>query len=286
MTPRHPRAPRRGFTLVELLVVIAIVALLVSMMIPALAGVRERAREARCGSNLRQLVTGWTLYAGDFADRAMPLAYWDSADIGAGEQRFWFGSHGTRTTPPDLRAGFIAPYLDASLSTSSVFECPSQPWGSYRAQGPNPSDPRWVTTTYGYNGYYLSPAKTPGWGAGIGFRPWRRLSDIPSGPDLFVFADTLLGTSPARSTALLDPPALFDPSSRVWTTNPFPTLAWRHGPRSRLTGARPGAGVTAKADGSVRSYLKSDQDFSGVSAPDHSPDVSMRWYVPDWAEWR
>ena len=54
-----------GFTLIELLVVVAIIALLVSVLLPALAAAREQARGAYCLSNLRQQGTSVTYYAGD-----------------------------------------------------------------------------------------------------------------------------------------------------------------------------------------------------------------------------
>lgn len=60
---------RRGFTLVELLVVIAIVAILASLLLPALARAKERGRRAVCLSNLSQLLKACTMYAMDNEDK-------------------------------------------------------------------------------------------------------------------------------------------------------------------------------------------------------------------------
>jgi prepilin-type N-terminal cleavage/methylation domain-containing protein len=55
-----------GFTLVELLVVIGIIALLVSILLPALAAARIYARGVQCESNMRQLYYGYVMYADTF----------------------------------------------------------------------------------------------------------------------------------------------------------------------------------------------------------------------------
>jgi prepilin-type N-terminal cleavage/methylation domain-containing protein/prepilin-type processing-associated H-X9-DG protein len=61
----RPFRETRGFTLIELLVVIAIIALLISLLLPSLAGARETARTTKCASNLRQLAIASLSYSHD-----------------------------------------------------------------------------------------------------------------------------------------------------------------------------------------------------------------------------
>ncbi len=262
----------RAFSIVELLVTIAIVAILISILLPVLGTTRSAAQQSVCASNQRQLLLGWTLYAHDYNDKAMPLAYTSPALIGTGDRLYWWGADGSATGRLDHARGFISPYLDATTNEHSVYECPSQPDGSYRKQGPTQQ----FTSTYGYNGYYLSPSATPGWSFSIGHRPWRRLASIAGPSDLLVFADTLLPGSPPSNNALLDPPMLYAGRGR-WTPNDAPTTAFRHINTSANSGRADGSvrATSAKPDWLTHPTLK-----IGSIGTDNSPH-----YVPDWKGW-
>ncbi len=94
------RRPHEAFTLIELLVVIAIIAILAAILFPVFAQAREKARQATCLSNLKQMGNGMTMYAQDY-DETFPLAI----------QRNWSTSWAITAQP------YIKSY--------DVFRCPS-----------------------------------------------------------------------------------------------------------------------------------------------------------------
>ena len=107
-----------GFTLVELLVVISIIAMLMSILMPALGRAREAARRVVCLSNLRQLTLAWNMYVMDNDDKLcspqIPISYaWADGFSEADEHM--------RGTELGIKEGALWPYTQSI----KLYECQS-----------------------------------------------------------------------------------------------------------------------------------------------------------------
>ena len=111
--------PPRAFTLVELLVVIGVVALLISILMPALRKARESANAVACSSNQRQIMMAFLMFANEHKGH-LPGNWWDYLNTDA-EKRAWLinANEPFQNAPQN---GTLYRYLN----TPNVYFCPSQ----------------------------------------------------------------------------------------------------------------------------------------------------------------
>ncbi len=106
---------RSGFTLIELLVVIAIIAILAAILFPVFSRAREKARQASCQSNLKQIGLAWLMYIQDYDERCPYNS--DPTNSSPGLEFSW--------------NGWISNGLIPYTKNQQIFQCPSRNNGGF-----------------------------------------------------------------------------------------------------------------------------------------------------------
>lgn len=123
-----------GFTLIELLVVVAIIALLASLLLPALSHAKTHAQGIKCLGNLKQMTLAWTMYADENQDHLV----WNSGNHAQADWESWV--RGELTLDNDFN--WIATSFPASDSTNVLYlnRSPLAPYGTAPGLWRCPSD--------------------------------------------------------------------------------------------------------------------------------------------------
>jgi len=267
----------RAFTLVELLVVVAVIALLISVLLPAISGARQAGIATVSLSQMRQIGTGWATYCLDEDEVIVPGQAGRYADakkniVNVGNGRHyrprWFAALGAKT---EIYA-YDVPSDDINLEhsypvTNKALLCPMVP--------------DWISTRnypYGYNYQFLGNSRFKGDVESRGFVNYPvRHSRIKAFSGTVMFA-TCMGTAAGKPEAIrtpnqpdgsrnakglalgghgyaLDPPRLTATSD--FADSKLPGFEHRSGPDPRFKGRA----HVAFCDGSVRAMTLREMGY-------------------------
>jgi len=162
--PESARIGSKGFTLIELLVVIAIIAILASMLLPALSSAKLRAHASQCGNNIRQMGMAHFMYVNDFGKTVPYTEYtdlWMKAYMAhhAAVNKVRVCPRAPEKTGPGARKASSAPGATGMFAECGTIDqawlWPTNGWGSANAIG--------YQGSYAFNSWFYAGGWNPSW---------------------------------------------------------------------------------------------------------------------------
>jgi prepilin-type N-terminal cleavage/methylation domain-containing protein len=176
---------RSAFTLIELLVVIAVIAVLMSILLPALRLAMDNSRRIYCLSNVRSLAAAWFMYAGDNDDKLVNGNVPAGSNFKSPTERFWVeppqdssGKYtGANPTLEDELRGIRAGGLYSYVKDVDAYRCPAD----RRKKDPSKATFRSYSIPGGMNGEAVS--------GGYNVKPVTQYSEIKNPVTKYVFVE-------------------------------------------------------------------------------------------------